>query len=1149
MSQALIDKVKNYPFLIYKPYLKTLDEEDPQRKDHQRICLEMILSVNASICLANYHHLKTSGDDKQKDKLKISVKNQFKNNKDGELKYDLGQMSIGKWNQVSRDTSMVLLDATDNGKKQHFLIKEIGGLYKDKKWNDIVNDLISRRNADAHGGVLDDKILKKQLKERQDLLDQLIEKLSFFKDYKILVPIKEEIKEGGLVCRCNDLSNEGNGTFDIRIDSDDPNDTSFEHYNTYLYNENRKIGLSLEPMIISYNLDEKTEDLSTFIYNKTINRKKGDLHYANHRESLDLIRDNDNSTGSLPTPKELCQEFKAFRIEVEDNELVNRRMPNIVINRKFQTTTSLIGDDTIMELTFQNVGNADAKNVQTTLKYPQDGFVRYKKSGVLLTEKQQENDKVEITIEDLASNRSEKKKFRFKAMNGAQYHFDEMTLTYDYDDPDTGNEHTYNLEDGINVVSISEIAHQVIDPDDPQSQVPVINLQVTYKNHQNPEIKGHNPSLGDEIDFIVSAENIGNSIAHDVDIHIFPPPEEMDLISGSTSWRGNINPGEVIDRVFTLRPRKQGIFSMKMRDVLYTNEQGHLFKTLAYEDHKILVKNNPRFRYQFLLEDVWKDLTIDEDETLRLKKNAATFTKNINQEEKEKIEIDVKVRCVKKVVENVLNNTQLTIKQIAKDRMIGYCLEGYPFLIIDFRDSKNILILLKGNFERDKGLKQIGILTSPGSKKGLSQERRHRDWIGKYNDLTFYSISLDDIDLFGKKKKLGGAALLKMLTNKAVNYIDSHEALMIRFLKNLGDVLKLDNLFSRISFDKKMVKGKISNQHRDNIMIREIILFMNTKNSINLIVSRVSKDGLGPALEASENGGYNRWYTEDKDKGMYVRYNGKGMTNDIQLLSEYISGSTANDMESLISKLVIDLANVRATLDLKNLQKEHRDQFFPKLRQFIKEMVGPFHFRSESDKEGKEALVFYKGEDWPLYEKSRVFLKIQEEKIYSNYRIRISFRYLNRKNFNEFNKLQDTAKFNVDYNDYWFYSFIYDISSFEDAETIDSLLHEAIKDAYNSSSGTSQIITYGVLKQAIQKFTILEDALKAIDKEPGSWIMFEKVGKKIGPNLGKISQWINRMDLKNIMEIENRYKDPESKSQGRIKMTPGSASLINSVLE
>jgi hypothetical protein len=112
MDQTQLDKVKDYPFLIYKPYVKTLDEDDPQRKDHQRICLEMILSVNASICLSNYYFLKTNGDDKQKDKLKSTVTKKFKNNKDGELKYDLGQMSIGKWNQVSRDTSLVLLDAT-----------------------------------------------------------------------------------------------------------------------------------------------------------------------------------------------------------------------------------------------------------------------------------------------------------------------------------------------------------------------------------------------------------------------------------------------------------------------------------------------------------------------------------------------------------------------------------------------------------------------------------------------------------------------------------------------------------------------------------------------------------------------------------------------------------------------------------------------------------------------------------------------------------------------------------------------------------------------------------------------------------------------------------------------------------------------------
>jgi hypothetical protein len=111
-----LENYKEYPYLIYEPYSKTLKEEDPQRKDHQRICLEMMLSLNASICLANYYHIKTRGEDKDKEQLADAVKNIFKGNEDGELKFDLGQMSIGKWNQITRDTSKVLMEATNNGK-------------------------------------------------------------------------------------------------------------------------------------------------------------------------------------------------------------------------------------------------------------------------------------------------------------------------------------------------------------------------------------------------------------------------------------------------------------------------------------------------------------------------------------------------------------------------------------------------------------------------------------------------------------------------------------------------------------------------------------------------------------------------------------------------------------------------------------------------------------------------------------------------------------------------------------------------------------------------------------------------------------------------------------------------------------------------
>ena len=51
-----LENYKEYPCLIYEPYSKTLKEDDPQRKDHQRICLEMILAYNASICLGKYYY-------------------------------------------------------------------------------------------------------------------------------------------------------------------------------------------------------------------------------------------------------------------------------------------------------------------------------------------------------------------------------------------------------------------------------------------------------------------------------------------------------------------------------------------------------------------------------------------------------------------------------------------------------------------------------------------------------------------------------------------------------------------------------------------------------------------------------------------------------------------------------------------------------------------------------------------------------------------------------------------------------------------------------------------------------------------------------------------------------------------------------------
>ena len=97
-------------------------------------------------------------------------------------------------------------------------------------------------------------------------------------------------------------------------------------------------------------------------------------------------------------------------------------------------------------------------------------------------------------------------------------------------------------------------------------------------------------------------------------------------------------------------------------------------------------------------------------------------------------------------------------------------------------------MLLKGDYKNDSGLKNQGILKS----KGLHDKIDPESWRGKYNNISFYTISLEHVG------SLGGASLLKRLTNQAIRYVENHEVVMISFLKDLGRELGFENLFSDI---------------------------------------------------------------------------------------------------------------------------------------------------------------------------------------------------------------------------------------------------------------------------------------------------------------------------------------------------------------
>ena len=370
MSESKFD-LSNYPNLIAVPYAKTLNDEDPQRKDHQRICLEMILAYNASVCLANYHYYKTveAGDDsKSKKDAKIGAELP-------KLNFDLGMMSIGKWNQVARDTASVLFDATSKGKDNDFLAGNIGTNYRNKGslWNKNINELIRLRNKDAHGQVISDDVLAGELNNRQKLLDQLMKEMDYHADYKIIVPIDDEVKGGELVHICKDISGSGDGVIEL---SDEMIKTEIDRFGTYLFNTKKKTCLALNPMVVNYNTSPETEDLDTYVYSKTANNKK-DLHYSNFQGSLDLKESNQSSVGSLATPHDLCREFSRFRVLVEDENLINRKEPKIMIHRKFKSGSSIIDEDVFFDVTIQNNGDTDAQDLTTVLDFPRKGFQLY----------------------------------------------------------------------------------------------------------------------------------------------------------------------------------------------------------------------------------------------------------------------------------------------------------------------------------------------------------------------------------------------------------------------------------------------------------------------------------------------------------------------------------------------------------------------------------------------------------------------------------------------------------------------------------------------------------------------------------------------------------------------------------------------------
>jgi len=568
-----------------------------------------------------------------------------------------------------------------------------------------------------------------------------------------------------------------------------------------------------------------------------------------------------------------------------------------------------------------------------------------------------------------------------------------------------------------------------------------------------------------------------------------------------------------VTRKFKLRPRKQGIFSIKMRDILYTNSQGDLFKTVAYEDHKILVQNDTKNKYRFIMEDTWEDLLVEDIEQQQID-NQPDFKKFLaeNQESAQKILNDVKIRAVKKVMNDVLSRISLPVKQINKRGMIGYCLGDYPFFIIEFTNSDQINLLMMGDFDKDKYIQNV---MKPLKGKKLSLMNESITWKGKFTNFRFYSIGLESIG------EVNGAQMLKRLVNQSARYVENTGYYMSQFLSGLGQSLNYDDLFSRIYLTDKRVKGIVRDELQDMLKIQAIWMFKPQKY-LNFVAERIQ--GMAQELDDlgyKKTGRFNpngKW--EDSDK----------KSTCVRLYYNERSDNSDQEMTDLMKKFLFDIAQASSMVAYKkNVKKENKEYFehLLKLMQETEELES-FHYRSEDN----IGIVFYKGDELPLYQPGTEYFCFEDKPQSTTLKFRFMENHL-------FNTLGETGQVNLGSN-WGLYHVKYD-ESIKDA--IDEVLRSAILNSGNGKQRVSHDWLLACIKES--KVQNLDKILRCTLAAEGEWVKYSEIDSKL--NMSGLTTVWNTRNLKHFLEYDNSYPN-ENETKGRVKLS-SNRNLVKSVLD
>jgi hypothetical protein len=195
------------------------------------------------------------------------------------------------------------------------------------------------------------------------------------------------------------------------------------------------------------------------------------------------------------------------------------------------------------------------------------------------------------------------------------------------------------------------------------------------------------------------------------------------------------------------------------------------------------------------------------------------------------------------------------------------------------------------------------------------------------------------------------------------------------------------------------------------------------------------------------------------------------------------------------------------------------------------EELESFHYRSE-----KEGIVFYKGNDLPLYQSGTEYFCFEDKSTKNTIKIILKFRYMDP---DLFNALGETVQVNLGSN-WGLYHVKYDESI---KDSIDEILRAAIINSGNGKQRISHDWLLACIKES--KVQNLDKILRCTLTAEGEWVKYSEIDSDLTMK-GLTTVW-NTRNLKHFLEYDNNYLN-EDDTKGRVKLSSNQP-LVKSVLD